>query len=244
MNITKIDYKTSLAYYKTFLMPIITFCFVVIFFIITYVFEIKHNSLLNTIFKGLTSFCFFINSCFWFFKIRQKKKLKNYLFLFFVLICFISDIAININFISGMCLFFIAHLLYLSSCYFIKKVDYKKIIWFIPIYISVLLIINLLFGLNVFQKNITLWVLTNFYGLILSSVLIYTFLIYLENKCIHTLTQLIAMTLFASSDILLMFNSFLNESYLNKTIEANLEFFVLILYYSSMNISSFNIKNI
>lgn len=244
MNTIKSDHKTKIAYYKLFWLPILLLFFGFIFFVLTYVFEVKNFGTIYTIFKGLTSACFLGSACFWYLKIKPKQKLKNHLFLAFVFMCFISDIGININFVLGMGLFFIAHLLYIASCFFIVKINLKKTLWYIPIYVLSLILINLMFGLKIFNQNTILWVFTNFYALVLATSLVYTIYIYLEYKNIHTYVQLIAISLFVTSDILLMFNSFLEPSYLATDVSNTLSFFVLLLYYSSMNINAYNLKNI
>ena len=71
----------------------------------------------------------------------------------FVLFCFAGDVSINFNFLAGMIAFFAAHIFYIISCFFISKFPIKKILFSLLIYFVVFLIINLMFGLSIFNQD-------------------------------------------------------------------------------------------
>lgn len=252
MKNVKIDWKIQIAYYQKFLFTIICIFLSILFFVISFVFEtINHFDGLNsysnlyTIFKSLTSFVFVITTCYSLFKLSFKRKIQHYLFAVFVFFCFAGDVAINFNFLAGMLAFFVAHIFYIISCFFISKFPIKKIVFAIFAYAAVLLIVNLMFGFNIFNNDDVLyWVAVNFYALVLTTSLILSVFIYVDKQSLYALYQMIAMSLFLVSDALLMFNHFLVDVYKSSDLTVLLNFFVLLTYYTSMNISGINLKKI
>ncbi|MDE5767673.1 MAG: lysoplasmalogenase [Malacoplasma sp.] len=251
MKSVRVDWKIQLAYYQKFLFTVACIFLSLVLFIITFVFEtINHfnkselYSNLYTIFKSLTSFVFVVMMFYSIFKLKFKRKIQHYFFMVFVLFCFMGDISINFNFLAGIIAFFAAHIFYIISCFFVSKFPIKKMLFSLLIYVVVLLVVNLMFGLNIFNNQPLYWVAVNFYALVLTTSLVLSIYIYTDKQSLYALYQLIALALFLVSDTLLMFNHFLVDNYKTDELIVSLNFFVLLTYYISMNISSINLKKI
>lgn len=243
----KYDLKTRTSYFQHSLFVVVFSLLSFSLVLATIIISLFANDfIIYTILKGMASLSFVVIGAYSLFKLKTSQTLnsKHFIFLGFLFVCFISDIAININFISGMATFFIAQCLFIWFCTYIYKINFKKSYFLLVAYVPILVLINVLFGLKIFEQNTIIWIFTNIYGITLLTSFLYSIIIFYKNQNYVSLTIMLSLLLFVCSDLSLMFEQFLVDKYKVSSVYTFLNCFVLSSYYLSMNLNAVNLKNI
>lgn len=241
------DLKTKINYYQ-YLWLILVFCFLSFSLVIaTIAVSVATNDFIAyAVLKGLASLAFLVIGIYSITKLKtaQRLKWKHFINLGFIFVSFVANVLMNINLIAGISTFLVAQCIYIWYCNYNYKFTSKKELWLLVSYIPIVILVNVLFGVGVLNRNPVYWTISNFYGIAITTSIVYAVITYHRNQNMISLLTIFTLLLLFTSSLLFMFKTFMTTSYINNEADKTLTFFTLLTYFLSMNMNSLNLKNI